>query len=162
MSTDLYQVHVLSVTGDQVTCQVTAIYPDAALVPSPSLVVQFLWDVWERLQSGCVNDGGLSFGVKATVAAAEAKQLASHAAIGQLAGAEDGDEEWVQRNTGRIVRSVEELEQATRPARELGFSSADTYRSVTLKIVLTDPIWSSHLRPGMEWRTTAYVMDDAG
>jgi hypothetical protein len=121
--------------------------------------------VWDRLAKGWVNEDDLYFGINAPVTAGQAEDLARQAAIGQLEGAEAGEDEWVRRNAGGIIRTIEVTEQEPRPATELGYSVAscgyEAFPRALYRVVLTDPKWSSHMRAGMEWQTTAYVMEEA-
>ena len=52
MSTDLYQVQVLSISGSKLTCRVAAHDPDDGLPPSRTLALQFLWEPWLDFSQG--------------------------------------------------------------------------------------------------------------
>jgi hypothetical protein len=162
MSTDLYRVRVLSVDANLLTCDVTAIYPDAPLVPSPSFAAQILWDVWQLLAIGLLEEeeDNRFFGLKTSITVEEAKNLASHAAIGQIGDTDKWcDEKWVLEKTTSIVDAVVVTEKTLRAASELGYSTDEVFTSAKFRIELSNPEWCSHVFKDMEWCTTSYPME---
>ncbi|MGH7868551.1 MAG: hypothetical protein ACREP9_13230 [Candidatus Dormibacteraceae bacterium] len=158
MSTDLYNVRVLSVERDRLTCRVTAFDPRSEDDPPPSrtLALQFLWEPWERFSHG------FFFSVAGGPGTSEqAEELGRAAPIGpELAGQDICDGDWIRANVNRFIRDVQ--------VRDRGWICLDDcageengYGAIAVcTITVTDPRWVEHLRPGMEWGTTAYDRDD--
>ncbi len=158
MSTDLYKVTVLSVDADRLSCRVTAYLPsdDNDPPPSKTLAFQFIWEPWYYFHIGLLNH--MTGGV---VTAEHARELARTAPIGsELIGQDICNGDWTRANVSRFIRDVE--------VRERGWICLDScggeengYGALALFIItVTDPRWLEHLRPGMEWETTAYDKDE--
>src|SRR5262245_32157780 len=171
MSTDLYQVRVLSVAGKCLTCRVTAFYPRSENDPLPSrtLALQFLWEPWLWFSEGlsCNMTGG-------AITVKRAEELGRTAPIGRelvSRGICDGD--WTRANVGRFISHVEVQdrrwllgdrwsdvdEQLTQEPAPEGVVVGLPETQVTFVVTATDPRWLAHLRPGMEWGSTAYDKD---
>jgi hypothetical protein len=89
----------------------------------------------------------------------QAEELGQTAPIGrELADRDICDGDWIRANVGRFIRSVEVYDRAWVP----GDPPDEVPPSVqaTCDIIVTDPRWLEHLRPGMEWGTTAYDRDE--
>jgi hypothetical protein len=158
MSTDLYRVRVLSVEGDRITCRVTAFIPQSDEDPPPSrtLALQFLWEPWYYFSIGLVHhmtDGRVS--------PEQAEELAQAAPIGrELAGKVICDGVWTRSNVGRFIRHVE-VHDRRWVCRDCCAGNEEGYDAQALFVIaVTEPRWLEHLRPGMEWETTAYDKDE--
>ncbi len=155
MSTDLYQVRVLSVGGNRFTCRVTALLSDTGddLPPSRTLAVQFLWEPWRWFSEG------LLYEVRGnTFTPEQAEELGRTAPIGrELADKDICDGDWTRANVARFIKEVEAYDRACVP----GDSPEDSWLTQGIYVIcVTDPSWLEHLWPGMEWRTTAYDKDE--
>ncbi len=168
MSTDLYQVRVLTVEGSRLTCQVTAFDPRSEGDPPPSqtLALQFLWEPWMWFSEGLL--GSMA---NLAVSPEQAELLGRSAPIGrELAGKDLCDGDWTRRNVGRFIQQVEVRDRRWFQGDHWGDvgagpPSVDVPCNVvvglpeaqgTFIITTTDPRWLEHLRQGMEWGSTAY------
>jgi hypothetical protein len=153
MSTDLYQVQVLSISGSKLTCRVTAHDPDAGLPPSRTLALQFLWEPWLYFSQGLFHRI-----VGADVTLDRAEDFWRTTAIGrELADWDICDGDWTRANVARFIHDVLVFDRVWIPSDSPDYSGET--RAIYL-ITVTDPRWLEHLRPRMEWGTTAYDMDD--
>src|SRR5262245_20753630 len=140
MSTDLYEVRVMSVEGDRLTYRVTALDDRGTEDPPASRTVglQILWEPWDCFRLGLsyqVTGGKLTSG--------EAEELGRTAPIGrELAGRDICDGDWMRANVGRFIRSVEVHDRAWVP----GDPPDDMPPSIsaTCVITVTDPRWLHH------------------
>jgi len=172
MSTDIYQVRVLSKRGDRLTCQVRAFYPRTENDPPPSrtLALQFLWEPWQLF-----TEGPLYHLTGGNISRKQAEKLGRTAAIGrELAGKDICDGNWIRANVGRFISRVEVRERrwfledrwsevGEGPPRieappSVVVELPETQVAYIIKV--TDPQWLAHLRAGMEWKTTAYDRDE--
>jgi hypothetical protein len=157
MSATLYGVRVLSIEDDRMTCRVWVIYPDLDLPPSPTLAFEFLCDAWDRLKDGWVTKDSDAFGIKGSLTPEVARALAERAPF--PAGQDVFDEEWVLATAPQVIRAVEVVgpENQQPPAERKDSAERP---SATYQIRVADSAWLHHLRPGMEWKTTAYPMEE--
>jgi hypothetical protein len=138
------------------TCRVTVVYPGLDLPPSPTLAFEFLCDAWERLTEGWVTKDSDPFGIKASLTPEEARAVAQRAPF--PAGQNVSDEEWVVATAPQVIRAVDVVGHESQPLLVEKKDSAEG-PSATYLIRVAEPAWLSHLRPGMEWETTAYPME---
>jgi hypothetical protein len=157
MATDVYQVRVLSVDAGCLTCRVTVLYQGFDLAASPTLAFEFLCDAWDRLKDGRVNRDNGSFGINGPITADEARALANQTPFPP--DQDIVDEEWVHTTANRVIRSVEVMDHDVCPPGENANDSQQRNLSATYLIHVADAGWLAHLRPGMQWRTTAYPME---
>jgi hypothetical protein len=155
VSTDLYQVRVLAVAENRVTCRVTALISGTGedLPPSRTLALQFLWEPWRWFSEGLSREvsGG-------TVTPEQAEELGRTAPIGrELAGRDICDGDWTRANVARFIKEVEVYDRVCVP----GDSPDESWPTQGIYVItVTDLRWLAHLRPGMEWGTTAYDKDE--
>ena len=159
MSSDLYKVRVLSVEGDRLVCRVTSYDPRSEEDPPPSrtLALQFLWEPWYDF-----SHGSYTFVTGGPSTPEQAKELGRVAPIGrELADQDICDGDWIRANIDRFVRQVE-VRDRNLVTRDCDDTDDEVLLDpqATLIISVTDPKWLEHLRPGMEWETTAFDRDE--
>ena len=151
---EIYQVRVLKIAGDRLTCRVTALQPREPKEPpaSKTLALMLLWEPWHLFSEGLYY----AFQPEPVVTLEQAKTLGRTAPIGrELAGRDICDGDWMRANVGRFIRKVE-----VRGRRVVEEQPQTIHVRATFVITVTDPRWLKHLRAGMEWGTAAYNRDE--
>jgi hypothetical protein len=124
--------------------------------PSRTLALQFIWEPWLFFQSGLANHvTGGSFTPE------QAEEVGRTAPIArELEGRNFCDGDWMRANVSRFVRAVEIRDRGWICLDSCGGEENGFGTLATCVITATEPEWLEHLRPGMEWKTTAYDRDE--
>jgi len=152
MSTDLYGIRVLATNPKEqkVTIKVFVVYYDPAaqnhqpLPKDPSFFLRILWD-----------KGDTRFG--------KGGPIGDEISVNQI-----GDEKWVDKNTFRFIKNVDQIATANFPLEDYtnyadfyyerngSWEDEDKLVQATYEIEVTDSKYLAHLSTGMSWGTTSY------
>lgn len=154
MSTDLYGIRVLETKPEEnkLVIKVFVVYYDLAskhhkhqpLPKDPSFFLRILWD-----------EGDARFG--------KGGSIGVEISVNQIC-----DETWVDRNTFRFIKNIEQLATANFPLkhgvdysdfyyeRNGSWADEDKLVQATYEVEVTDSKYFDHLSTGMSWGTTSY------